>query len=316
MPEVITLGEPMVVLIAQQTGALHRVESFTPGIAGAELNVTVGVSRLGHPALYVTRLGKDPYGERILDFMKEEGLALEGILSDEEHLTGSYLKGKVEEGDPPIFYYRKNSAASYLDAKDIDQISFEGAKLLHLTGISPALSPYTKAAVYRAIERAREHEMMITFDPNIRRTLWKSEEEMRTVLNDIASRCDVVLPGVSEGMLLTGASDMEGIADFYLDRGAKLVIIKNGGKGAFYKKKDGSEGAVPGFHVERIVDTVGAGDAFASGVICGILEGKSIEEAIRYGNAMGSIIITSKGDNDILPDRKALESYILGSCSA
>ena len=69
MPEVITLGEPMVVLIAQQTGALHRVESFTPGIAGAELNVTVGVSRLGHPGLYVTRLGKDPYGELILDFM-------------------------------------------------------------------------------------------------------------------------------------------------------------------------------------------------------------------------------------------------------
>lgn len=310
MAEVITLGEPMVVLITQQTGPLHQAENFSVGIAGAELNVTIGVSRLGHTVQYITRLGKDPYGQRILDFMQAEGLAADSILMDEEHLTGSYLKGKIEEGDPPVFYYRKNSAASFLGPEDIDRVSFQGARILHLTGISPALSVHTRAAVYRAIERAKSHGMRVTFDPNIRKSLWKSEEEMCEVLNDIAFRCDIVLPGVAEGKILTGAKTMEDIADFYLEQGVEMVILKNGSQGAWYKRKDGSGGQVPGFQVKHVVDTVGAGDAFASGVICGLLEGKTIEEAVRMGNAMGSIIITSKGDNDILPNRKELEEYM------
>lgn len=310
MAEVITMGEPMAVFIADTPGPLEDVEHFSRGMAGAEMNVAIGLSRLSHKVMYLTKLGDDPFGRYIQKFMMSENIVADGIHIDPAYQTGFYLKNKVLNGDPEIFYYRKNSAASHLVPEDVEKVDFSGAKWLHVTGISPALSDTCRAAVFKSIEKARKNQMTISFDPNIRPSLWKSTEEMKECMNEIAGLSDYVLPGIKEGKILTGENTVEGIADFYLEKGCKGVIIKNGEKGACYKLKNGSLKEVAGYHVEHIVDTVGAGDGFATGVISGCLENLSMEEAVRRGNAIGAIVLTGKGDNENLPTVDELKKYM------
>lgn len=132
---------------------------------------------------------------------------------------------------------------------------------------------------------------------------------MVKAINDLAARANWVFPGISEGKLLTGHDKPEAIADFYLARGVSLVVIKLGPEGAYFKSSDG-EGYVPGFKVEEVVDTVGAGDGFAVGVISGLLEQLPLQEAVRRGNAIGAINVMSPGDMDGLPDREKLQKFM------
>ncbi len=307
--ELITLGEAMVVFIAENEGEFTDIESFSKGIAGAELNVSIGLSRLGNKVAYITQLGDDVFGEHIASVIHKEGIIADSVYINKDHSTGFYFKTKVVDGDPKVHYFRKNAAASQMTYKDIENTSFEDAKMLHITGITPALSESAREAVYAAIEKARANNMLISFDPNIRVQLWKSEAQMREVLNDIASRCDIILPGIKEGAILTGKQTKEEIADFYLNHGAKAVIIKNGASGAYLKTLE-EEKVVPGFKVDQVVDTVGAGDGFATGVLSGLLDGESYEEAIVRGNAIGALMVTSKEDNAILPTKTELEAFI------
>lgn len=309
MSEIFTMGEPMVVFIAEKPGTFSEVENYSRGLAGAELNFSIGVTRLGHTASYFTKLGKDPYGAYIHEFIEKEKIDGEKVLFTEEYLTGSYLKTKVLEGDPAVYYFRKNSAASHICPKDIEAQDLSGVKMVHITGITPALSEDCRRSCMTLAKRAHEIGAMVSFDPNIREKLWKSREEMVQTLNDMAFHSDVVLPGIKEGRILAGTDVPEKIADFYLEHGSKTVIVKLGENGAYYKTKDGAQGTVPGYKPEKIVDTVGAGDAFAAGVVTGLLENLPLDEAVARGNAMGAIIISSKGDNDNLPDRETLFAF-------
>lgn len=309
MSEVITLGEPLIVYVAEKTGTFSEVETYTRGLAGAELNFSVGVTRLGHQVSYLTRLGEDVYGKYIMEFIQKEGIDSEHIIWDKEHLTGSYLKFKALEGDPAIAYFRKGSAASYLCREDVEQVSFSNVKMLHITGISAGISKSCCDTCKYAIQKAKEKGVFVSFDTNIRRALWDSEEQLRNTLNGLAETCDMILPGIEEGRLLTGLYNPEEIADFYLKKGVKVVVIKLGKEGAYYKTGQ-KEGIVGGFKVDDVVDTVGAGDAFAAGIVSGLLEDLPLEKAIERGNAMGAIIITSKGDNDILPTKQQLDDFL------
>lgn len=310
MSEVILLGEPMGLFTATELGSLKEVTTFTKSIAGAEINVGIGLSRLGHSVQYVSRLGKDPVGEYISDALEEEQLGTDFITFDKNHTTGLMMKNKVDEGDPATAYYRNFSAFTTLSIEDVEQINFNEVKLLHITGIPPALSDSVREAVFYLMEKAKRAGTFITFDPNLRPALWKSADEMVDVLNELAKHADVVLPGVSEGEILVGSDEVEKIAAFYLDQGANVVITKSGGDGAFVTEKGKETINVPGFKVEKVIDTVGAGDGFAVGIISAYLEGLSWEESAVRANAIGSIQVQHTGDNEGLPTRNELDSYI------
>ncbi len=298
----------MAMFVAKTPGRLHEVEEFTRLLAGAEVNVAIGLKRLGHSVSYVTKLGTDPFGVYIEEKLKTEGIETQ-ITKDNQHFTGYQLKNKVFEGDPEVFYYRKNSAASYLNEEDAEKVDFEGAKVLHLTGIPPALSQSCRNATYRMIERARENAMIVTFDPNLRPTLWESKSVMIRTINDLASRADIVLPGTGEGKVLMGSEDPKEIASFYRRLGAKTVIVKAGAEGAYVEMED-QKRSYPGFKVDKVIDTVGAGDGFAVGVISSYLEGLSTERMIERANAIGSIQVSVESDNEGLPTREELRTYI------
>ena len=125
-------------------------------------------------------------------------------------------------------------------------------------------------------------------------------------LNILAFQADWVLPGLKEGMILTGQQTPEGIADFYLRHGVKAVVLKTGADGAWYKTADGEKGSVAPVKVDNVVDTVGAGDGFAVGVISALLEGRSLHQAVTRGNKIGALAIQVQGDSEGLPTREAL----------
>lgn len=309
MGKVILFGEPMALLIADTVGPLEAVEHFTRSLSGAEVNVGIGLSRLGHQATYITRLGDDPFGHFIEGHLKEEQIDTSFITYDKVYRTGIQLKSKVLKGDPQAPYYRKGSAASRISPAEMEQVDFTGIDHVHITGIPPALSESCRAATFRLMELAKEQGIFVSFDPNLRPALWEDEETMIRTINQLAAKADLVLPGVEEGNILLGVKQSEEIADTYLAMGAGQVIIKQGAEGA-YGKTQNESGFVPGYKVEKVVDTVGAGDGFAVGIISARLDGLTFAEQIRRGNAIGALQVMNQGDNEGLPTRKELEAFL------
>lgn len=312
MSDVILFGEPMALFAAMEEGALEEATTFKRMLAGAEVNVSVGLTRLGFDVLYATRLGTDPFGDYIEKKLKEEGIGT-SVVRDCYHPTGFQWKNHVLKGDPSTYYLRKNSAASCLTEEDVNKIDFTGAKLLHITGILPALSLSSRNAVYRMIEKARENHMIVSFDPNLRPSLWESKSSMIRVINDLASKSDIVLPGTAEGKILMGSDDPEKIGRFYQEAGAKIVIVKLGSEGAYgiRQQEDGTveQGYFKGYPARKVVDTVGAGDGFAVGVLSAFLEGGCLEQMCDRGNIIGSMQVMVESDNENLPTREEIERF-------
>lgn len=308
--DAVTFGEPMAMFYANEVGPLHEVTSFSKALAGAESNVATGLSRLGHKTGYVTKLGEDNFGQFIVGALTNEQIDTDSISFTKEFPTGMLIKSKVLTGDPKVEYFRKNSAASKLSLADFDEAYFASAGHLHVTSISSALSTTCHEFSIHAMEFMKQRGKTVSLDPNLRPTLWPDKETMVNTINDLATRCDWFLPGLSEGRTLTGLDTPEEISGFYLERGVSLVVIKLGPEGAYYKTAAGEEGYVAGFKVETVVDTVGAGDGFAVGVISAMLEKLSVAEAVKRGNAIGALAVMSPGDMDGLPVRDGLEAFM------
>ncbi|QWU15988.1 2-dehydro-3-deoxygluconokinase [Paenibacillus sophorae] len=309
--DVVTFGEAMAMFIADRPGELHQIERFTKALAGAETNVSTGLARLGFGMRWISKVGNDAFGKFIIDALRKENVDVDAVFTDERYPTGFQMKSKVVDGDPQVQYFRKGSAASTICPADVDMNYFTTAKHLHLTGIPAAISESARELSFEAIKAMRVAGRSISFDVNLRPKLWSSQAEMIENVNALAVQADWVLPGVGEGKLLTGYSDHRDIAAYYLDRGVKLVAVKLGPEGAYYRTAS-EEGVVEGFKVQA-VDTVGAGDGFAVGVISGLLDGLSVKEAVRRGNAIGALAVTAEGDAEGLPTREQLEAFMNAS---
>jgi 2-dehydro-3-deoxygluconokinase len=311
MLDVVTFGEAMMLLVADAPGPLEAVEHFHKRTAGAETNVAIGLARLGLKVGWASRLGTDSMARYLLATMRGAGIDRSHVVGDAAQRTGFQFKGRVDDGsDPPVEYHRKGSAASLMTTADLDEAWLRSARHLHATGVFPALSPSTLAVARRAFEVRAAAGRTISFDPNLRPTLWSSPEQMRATLDDFAGRADWVLPGLEEGRFLTGKDTPERIAAHYRQRGAKLVVVKLGPDGAYY---DGVEGCghVAGFPVATVVDTVGAGDGFAVGVISALLEGRSTDDAVLRGAWIGARSVQVLGDTEGLPTRAQLAEAAL-----
>jgi len=305
--DVITIGEAMAMFVATETGELSTVEQFLKRVAGAELNVATGLARLGLNVGWVSRVGDDSFGQFVVDSLKKEGIDAAGVTLDSRFATGFQLKSKVENGtDPIVEYFRKGSAASHLSADDYHPDYFSSARHLHLSGVAAALSASSYELLEYAASSMKAQGKTISFDPNLRPVLWNSEAEMIEKLNRLAFQADWVLPGLKEGMILTGEKSPEDIADFYLNQGVKAVVLKTGADGAWFKTAEGEKGAVAAIKIDNVVDTVGAGDGFAVGVISALLEGKTLTQAVARGNKIGSLAIQVQGDSEGLPTREQL----------
>jgi dehydrogluconokinase len=306
--DVALFGEAMLLLVADQPGPIENATGFHKRTAGAETNVAVGLSRLGLKVGWASRLGTDTMGRSLLASMQGEGIDCSHVISDPAQRTGFQFKGRVTDGsDPPVEYHRKGSAASHMGPADVDEAWLRSARHLHATGVFAAISDTSLQASLKAMEVMRTAGRSISFDPNLRPTLWSSTETMRHWINELAARADWVLPGMEEGLLLTGQGTPEDVARFYRERGAKLVVVKLGAEGAYYDSDTAGTGRVGGFPVAKVIDTVGAGDGFAVGAISALLEGRTVPEAVRRAAWIGARAVQVLGDTEGLPTRAQLE---------
>ncbi|HJV46653.1 MAG TPA: sugar kinase [Bacillota bacterium] len=312
--DVVTFGETMVLFTPGSLGPLHFVNQFEKTIGGAESNLAIALSRLGHQVGWFSRLGNDEFGLYIRNYVRGEGVDTSRVIFDESYPTAVFFKERQMGSDPKIYYYRKGSAASQMKPNDVDEAYINQAKFLHLTGITPALSHSCMDTVFHTIKIAKKNGVTVVFDPNIRLKLW-SKEEAGPVLREIASKCDIILPGLEEGEIITGKSTPEEIASALIQNGAKVVVVKLGENGAYYALNEQEE-YVEGYPVKQIVDTVGAGDGFAAGFLSGLIRGWSYREAVRLGNRIGAYALSVAGDvegypfwNQIDPEREKKEVF-------
>ncbi|KRK07828.1 hypothetical protein FC52_GL001526 [Lactobacillus pasteurii DSM 23907 = CRBIP 24.76] len=292
--------------------SLDKATSFTKYLAGAEVNVAVGLTRLNHTVDYVSVVGDDPFGQFLRDAIAEQKIDTKYLYTSSKYPTGCMFKSKTSTGDPITFYLRKGSAAAHLSKEIIDQIELAGVKWAHITGILPGILE-TPDVIFHLLERLKKANVSISFDPNLRPAVWPSQEIMIETINNLAKSAKMIMPGVKEGAILTGETEPRAIADKFFSQSeiTETVVIKMGPEGAMiFRRGQADAPIISGFKVDHVVDTVGAGDGFAVGLLSGILEGKSLEEAVSRGNAIGAMAVMSPGDNDGYPDPSMLDKFL------
>lgn len=312
--DVFTFGETMVLFQPEQMLPLEYVHQFPKRIGGAESNVAIGLSRLGHSVAWFSKLGNDPFGRYIHKYVRGEGVDTSSCLFTDQAPTGLIFKEQLSPEDMNVYYYRKGSAASLMEPGDLNEEYLAAAKVLHISGITPALSDACYQTVMRAIEIAKKNGTMIVFDPNLRLKLW-SAEQAKKVFNEITALADVILPGLDEGQLITGLTEVEEVAEALMADQDKTIIIKLGSQGAYLHSKD-EKAYVEGFPVQHVVDPVGAGDGFAAGIISGILRKEPLKQVVRRANAVGAMVVGVSGDVEGLPTFESVERFMTPSAGA
>mgnify|MGYP001953967410 CR=1 FL=1 len=318
--DVVTIGESMILFQPMTDGPLSSSHLFMKSVAGAESNVAIGLVRMKKKVRWISRVGSDPFGHMILSTLAGEGIDVSHVIKDEEAPTGIYFKEFKGYGDPNVYYYRKFSAFSRFSPEDVRPEWFDGARHLHVTGITPALGPKTAEFIREVMKLARQKGLSISYDPNLRRKLW-SEERAKEVLSSLVPLCDIFLPGIEEAQFLAGSLDVSDLGKKLLEMGAKLVVIKLGEKGSIGFFSNHTVTAPP-FPVDRIVDTVGAGDAFAAGLLSALLDEEcpldehvlqqSLSKALRRANVLGALATQFKGDWEGIPFLDEVEHLMQG----
>lgn len=305
--DVVTIGESMVLFQPLQDGPLSYAPFFTRTIAGAESNVAIGLTRLGKRVRWISRVGRDPFGDVIVRTLAGEGVDVDFVDRDDSAPTAIYFKEFKGYGDPNVYYYRRGSAVSRLAPEHVSPDWFAGASLLHVTGITPALGDGPAEAVVSSMKMARDMGLMVSFDPNLRRKLWDDATARRTLLA-LVPLCDIFLPGLAEAEFLLGSRPIEEMGEAFLSMGARVVAIKLGHRGAVAVTRRGMVSVSPR-KVDQVVDTIGAGDAFAAGFLSVCLDHDRtrlespdvVQEALERGNLLGSLAVQYRGDWEGLP---------------
>lgn len=308
--EVVTFGEAMALMLAIDGLPLRRATRFRRTLAGAELNTAVGLARLGHRAAYAGRVGDDPFGEEVRATLLAEGVDARGLVVDESAPTGMITRDCDGARRIRVVYHRAGAAGSRLTAADLDALPLAGARLLHVTGITPGLSASAREATFAAVAAARDAGVPVSFDPNYRAKLW-SRDEAAPVLRELAASAEIVLTSEDEGAWLAGLDGerLARIASYFHTAGARIVVIKRGADGALVSV-DGAVHEVAPLPVAHVHDPVGAGDAFDAGFLSGWLDGLDPAAAARRGAACGAAVVQVAGDVEGLPTRAELDDLL------
>jgi 2-dehydro-3-deoxygluconokinase len=287
-PELLAIGETMA-MVAPLTGArLVEAQQFRLDAGGAESNVAAHVAALGHRAGWFSRLGDDALGHRVHAQLAARGVDVSSVVSDPAHPTGLYVK------DPGhgVRYYRAGSAASHLSAADADLIELGGVRILHVSGITAAISSSAAEFLSRTIDRAHEHGVLVSFDVNHRAALWDCATAAGA-LAALVRRADLVFTGRDEAESLWGTATAAEVRALFTD--VPELVVKDGSVGATAYL---SEGPVfePALVVD-VVDAVGAGDAFAGGYLAALLEDAPPLERLRAGHRRAALTLLTTGDS-------------------
>jgi 2-dehydro-3-deoxygluconokinase len=294
--DVLTFGETMAVLRAVEPGPLRFAGSLRLSLAGAESTVAIGLARLGHSARWVGKVGADEFGLLVTERLRAEGVDVAHAQVDAGAPTGLLVREQRTADMARVRYYRSGSAGSRLCTLDLAPALREGARLLLLSGITPALSPAALSATRAAVAHAVAEGWPVCLDVNYRSALW-SRQQASDVLRPLASNAAIVVGDVDELALVGGVAEL-------LGDGVREVVVKEGERGASVSTVDGSW-SVSAASVTA-VDVVGAGDAFVAGYLSGWLDGLDEKERLTRGVTVAGFAVATTGDWEGLPTRAEL----------
>ena len=301
-PEVVTLGETMVSL--RTSTPLRLGGSLAMSMAGSESNVAVGLARLGHSVRWGGRIGADEVGTFILRTLRSESVLVDTVLVDPERPTGLMLSERRISDFSRVSYYRERSAGSAMSRSDAALALAKIPRILHVTGITPAISESAAAAVDWAVRHAHDLGALVSVDVNYRARLW-SIDEARPTLSALVRSADIVIASEDElGIVVATPFDELAAAGELAEFGVRDLVIKRGARGATVWRDSIAHHAdairVP------VLDTIGAGDALTAGYLSGVLDGLSSATALYRGIVTASFAVAAVGDWEGLPNRDEL----------
>lgn len=289
---------------------LEQAHSLDINFGGAESNVASNMARLGLHSCWYSRLPDNPIGHACVRDLRGHGVDTHLVDWSPDERMGVYY---IQYGEDPrgirVWYDRANSAASHISPETLPLAEIGETRWLHLTGITPALSESCRAAVAAALDYATEHDVSTSFDVNYRALLWDTATAA-AVLDPFCKQADVVFVALRDAVNLWGVPDnIRGALDALHEKWGGIIILTSGDQGAW--AYDGSERYQAESVPVTIVDRIGAGDAFASGTLFGLLNDKPIQEAMAYGTSLAALALTTLGDM-VFATREDLESLVTG----
>ncbi|PXX54732.1 2-dehydro-3-deoxygluconokinase [Nocardia tenerifensis] len=302
--KLVTLGEAMGVVAATEPGPLAPGAAMRMDFAGAEATVAIGVSRLGHESAWVGSVGADAVGTMVLDRLRAERVDVSRCRIDPELPSGLMIRERRTADRIRVTYYRAGLAGSRLSVGEVDPEQIAEASVLHLTGITPALSATARDAVHAALDAAVDAGVTVSLDLNYRSALWP-RAAAAAELAKLVSRSDIVFAGPDEAALLVPTASPAAMAESLAALGPSQVVLKLGAEGALalYRGRMLRQPALP----VTMVDPVGAGDAFVAGYLAGVLDGGSVRHRLRQAATCGAFAVSVPGDWAGLPFRHELE---------
>jgi 2-dehydro-3-deoxygluconokinase len=286
-PRLITIGETMMMFAPARAESLETADRVHLFPGGAESNVACHVAQAGLDAAWVGAVGDDVFGRRIRRSIEGHGVDTRWVTVDPAAPTGVYFK------DPGngVLYYRSGSAASRMSPATVASIPLEDADVVHISGITPALSASCAALVQTVFDRVAASSATLSFDVNYRSSLWPVADAA-AVLRTLASRADIVFVGRDEAQVLWGCSTADDVRALLPE--PERLVVKDSDVGATEFSVDGSvfEPAIP----TEVLEAVGAGDAFAAGYLAALLRGDAMNDRLREGHERARLVLRSLSD--------------------
>ena len=313
--DVVCLGESMVTFLPSRPGRLADVPSFARGIGGAESNVACALAAAGHRTKWVSRVGADGFGDHLVETIAGYGVDTSAVRRDADRPTGIYFRTATDRGTDrhEVVYYRAGSAASAMSPDNVPYDDVLGGRVLHLSGITAALSADCLALLYD-LTAPRPGRPLVSFDVNHRPGLWHGTGTGPGTLLDLARRCDLVFVGEDEAQDAWGLKDTAEIREAL--PGPEVLVVKRGALGATVFSRPTPDASapttvtpVPALHVD-VVAPVGAGDAFAAGFLSATLRGLPVRDRARHGHLMAAAVLTVPGDLTDPPTRACADRLV------
>lgn len=294
------MGRSSIDLYAHQMGVpITGVSSFDAYVGGCPTNVSVGTRRLGLRSALLTAVGTDQVGDFVLDFLQREGVNVDAVPRFAERRTSAALLTIQPPDTFPLTFYRDNCADLGLTIEHVKQAPVASSRFIFLSGTGMTAEP-SRAATLFAAESARACGTGVLVDIDYRAQLWPSAREFSASLQMLLSYADLAIGTEEEVSAASGDSDPDAGARRLLDAGLPALILKRGSAGAVVCRRGAAPVPVPPFKVD-VMNVLGAGDAFASGFIYGLTRNWTFEDAARFGNAVGAIVVTRHGCANFMP---------------
>lgn len=301
--DIVSLGEAMIEF--NQTGG-NSGRQYLQGFGGDTSNFAVAAARQGARVAYISAVGDDPYGRMLRELWTREGVDHASVSTDPTAFTAIYFVTHDTEGHH-FHFFRSGSAASRMTSAQLPLERIAAAKVLHLSGISLAISAGACDTAYAAIDAAHSAGVLVSFDTNLRLKLW-SLDRARAVMNDVIAHSDICLPSYDDLATITGLSDPDALVDHCLRLGAKTVALKLGAKGTLVADANRRDRIAP--HPCKPIDATGAGDTFGGAFIARIVGGDTPVEAARYAAVAAALSTEGFGAVEPIPSGESVRTAL------